>query len=86
MRANSLAVRLFLWATTWTVVILIATGIALAVATGKLEASFLYGVKPLDTWTYVVVIVLLLLVGGMAALVPAQRAAVIKPIDTLREE
>ena len=60
--------------------------VRLAVATGKLEASFLYGVKPLDTWTYVVVIVLLLLVGGMAALVPAQRAAVIKPIDTLREE
>ena len=30
MRANSLAVRLFLWATGWTVVILIVTGIALS--------------------------------------------------------
>src|SRR5271170_2923215 len=30
MRANSLAVRLFLWATAWTVVILIITGIALS--------------------------------------------------------
>src|SRR6201997_2386390 len=30
MRANSLAVRLFLWATAWTVVILIATGIVLS--------------------------------------------------------
>ena len=30
MRANSLAVRLFLWATAWTVVILIAAGIALS--------------------------------------------------------
>ena len=30
MRANSLAVRLFLWATAWTVVILIAPGIALS--------------------------------------------------------
>jgi signal transduction histidine kinase len=30
MRANSLAVRLFLWATVWTVVILIITGIALS--------------------------------------------------------
>ena len=29
MRANSLAVRLFLWATAWTVIILIATRIAL---------------------------------------------------------
>jgi len=30
MRANSLAVRLFLWATAWTVVILIVTGVALS--------------------------------------------------------
>ena len=30
MRANSLAVRLFLWATVWTVVILIVTGVALS--------------------------------------------------------
>jgi signal transduction histidine kinase len=30
MRANSLALRLFLWATVWTVVILIVTGIALS--------------------------------------------------------
>src|ERR1700681_3680064 len=30
MRANSLALRLFLWATAWTVVILIVTGIALS--------------------------------------------------------
>src|SRR5215472_15479462 len=30
MRANSLAVRLFLWAMVWTVVILIVTGIALS--------------------------------------------------------
>jgi hypothetical protein len=30
MRANSLALRLFLWATVWTVVILIITGIALS--------------------------------------------------------
>src|SRR5438105_9113849 len=30
MRTNSLAVRLFLWATAWTVVILIITGVALS--------------------------------------------------------
>src|SRR2546429_9127001 len=30
MRNNSLAVRLFLWATAWTVVILIVTGVALS--------------------------------------------------------
>ncbi|MFZ0373676.1 MAG: sensor histidine kinase, partial [Xanthobacteraceae bacterium] len=30
MRANSLALRLFIWATGWTVVILIITGVALS--------------------------------------------------------
>src|ERR1700690_4293557 len=30
MRANSLALRLFIWATVWTVVVLIITGIALS--------------------------------------------------------
>src|SRR5579884_2618254 len=30
MRANSLAVRLFIWATAWTVVILMITGVALS--------------------------------------------------------
>jgi signal transduction histidine kinase len=41
MRANSLALRLFLWATVWTVVILIATGIVLSsLYRGAVERAF----------------------------------------------
>ncbi len=64
----------------------VAAGILLSLATGKLEAGFLYGVKPLDAWTYVAVIALLLIVGAIAALAPARRAAALQPLETLREE
>jgi ABC-type antimicrobial peptide transport system permease subunit len=64
----------------------IAAGMALAAVSGKLEEGFLYGVKALDAWTYVAVIVALLLAGGIAALVPARRAAAIEPAEALREE
>jgi signal transduction histidine kinase len=41
MRANSLAFRLFLWATAWTVVILIVTGVALSsLYRGAVERAF----------------------------------------------
>jgi hypothetical protein len=40
MRANSLALRLFLWATGWTVVILIITGIALSLYRDAVERAF----------------------------------------------
>jgi len=63
-----------------------AAGIALAAATGKIEADFLYGVKPVDAWTYSAVVLLLLLVGAAAALIPARRAAAVEPADALREE
>jgi predicted permease len=64
----------------------IGAGIGLALATGKLEEGFLYGVKPLDAWTYLGVMATLLAVGAIAALVPARRAAAVEPIEALREE
>jgi putative ABC transport system permease protein len=64
----------------------IVAGMALAAGSSRLEEGFLYGVKALDAWTYVAVIVALLLVGGIAALVPARRAAAIEPAEALREE
>ncbi len=64
----------------------VAVGIALAAAAGKLESGFLYGVQPVDAWTYAAVVASLLVVGGIAALVPARRAAAIEPVEALREE
>jgi ABC-type lipoprotein release transport system permease subunit len=58
----------------------------LAAATAKLVKGFLFGVKPLDVWTYVAVLVLLMVVGTIAALVPARRAAAVEPIEALRDE
>ncbi len=64
----------------------IAAGVVLAIATGRLVKGFLYGVKPVDVWTYLGVIVLLLLVGMLASLIPARRAAAVEPIQALREQ
>ncbi|HSM85219.1 MAG TPA: FtsX-like permease family protein, partial [Candidatus Limnocylindrales bacterium] len=64
----------------------IAAGIVLAISTGRLVKSFLYGVKSTDAWTYAVVVLVLLLVGSIAALVPARRAATVEPIQALRDE
>jgi len=64
----------------------LAAGIAVSVFAGDLVQSFLYQVKPADTWTYSGVVLLLLIVGSAAALIPAQRAAAVDPMAALREE
>jgi ABC-type antimicrobial peptide transport system permease subunit len=61
-------------------------GLALSAATGRLVTSFLYGVHPLDLWTYVAVIFMLLLIGISSGLLPARRAATIEPMQALRED
>jgi ABC-type antimicrobial peptide transport system permease subunit len=64
----------------------IVAGVVLAIATSRLVKGFLYGVKPVDAWTYAGVILLLALVGMLASLIPAKRAAAVEPIQALREE
>jgi ABC-type antimicrobial peptide transport system permease subunit len=64
----------------------IGAGVILAAISGKLVKGFLYGVKPLDAWTYVAVAVALLLVGLLASFLPARRAAAVEPIQALRDE
>jgi predicted permease len=61
-------------------------GVVAALWAGRLVKSFLYGVKPLDGWTYVGVAVLLIVVGSLAAVIPARRAAAVEPIEALRDE
>lgn len=64
----------------------LAGGLALALATSRLIKGFLYEVKPLDASTYVAVAVVLTAIGLVAALIPAQRAASIQPMQALRDE
>jgi putative ABC transport system permease protein len=64
----------------------LCAGLVLSAATGRLVTSFLYGVRPLDIWTYVVVIITLSVIGMTSGLLPARRAATIEPMQALRED
>lgn len=62
-----------------------ACGVVLAVASGRLLKSVLFGVSAVDVPTLSSVVVLLLLVAGLAALIPSLRAAHTDPQNVLRE-
>jgi ABC-type antimicrobial peptide transport system permease subunit len=61
-------------------------GVGAALGIGRLLKSLLYGVKPSDPVTLVVVTVLLGAVAVFAAFVPAWRAATVDPVIALRHE
>ena len=62
----------------------IGIGIAGAIAVTRYLATLLFGVKPIDTITFIGVALLLALVVLVACLVPARRAAKIDPLEALR--
>lgn len=64
----------------------LVSGLIMALVTGRLIKGFLYEVKPLDLSTYIAVAVSLTVIGLVAALIPAQRAASIQPMQALRDE
>jgi ABC-type antimicrobial peptide transport system permease subunit len=61
-------------------------GLLASPATEQSLRSFLFGVSPLDVWTYLGVTMLLIAVGVLAALIPARRAACTEPTHALRAE
>jgi len=63
-----------------------AAGLALAVASGRLLAGMLYGVSPYDPVTLSAVVVIVVFVATLASLLPAARAALIQPVQVLRDE
>jgi putative ABC transport system permease protein len=63
----------------------VAVGVAVAVVSGRLIATLLFGVSPTDLRTMVGVPAMLVAVAFAACLVPAQRAARLDPADILRE-
>jgi ABC-type antimicrobial peptide transport system permease subunit len=64
----------------------VALGSGLALASGRLIGGFLYGVSAHDGETLVGAAVLLLISGLAAAYLPAQRAAGADPMEALRAE
>jgi putative ABC transport system permease protein len=65
-------------------VIGIGIGVAGAVAVTRYMTTLLFGVKPIDTITFMAVAVVLAVVVLVACLVPARRAAKIDPLEALR--
>ena len=65
---------------------MIGVGLVVAYALTRMIASFLYGVSPTDPATAIAVAGVLLLVAGIAAFVPAIRAASVNPMTALRTE
>jgi predicted permease len=61
-------------------------GLGGAVALSSLMKSLLFGVTPLDPMTYAVMPVVLLVAALAACYFPAQRAAAVDPVETLRAE
>jgi ABC-type antimicrobial peptide transport system permease subunit len=63
----------------------IALGVVLAIALTHFISAQLYGVSPVDPFTFAVVTVLLAVVAGAASSVPALRAMRIDPIVAIHE-
>src|SRR4030095_8929811 len=66
------------------VVIGIGVGGAAAGFLTRLLTRLLYGVEPLDPWTFTLTAVVLLVVATIASYVPARRGMRMAPVDALR--
>jgi ABC-type antimicrobial peptide transport system permease subunit len=64
----------------------IALGGAIAAVATRAVVNLIYGVSPLDSWTYTLTAALLTAVGLLAAYVPARRAVHISPVEAIRTE
>jgi predicted permease len=64
----------------------VVIGLAGALAATRLMLALLYGVSPTDPGTFAAVPVLLAAVALLASWVPAQRAAAVEPLESIRHE
>jgi ABC-type antimicrobial peptide transport system permease subunit len=64
----------------------IAIGLTAAAGLTRLMKSLLFGVSPLDPFTYVSVLIVLAASAVFASYLPARRAAAVNPVDALRAE
>jgi putative ABC transport system permease protein len=64
----------------------VAAGLAGAFVLSRLMQSLLFGVRPNDPLTFVVISLMLMIITFLASYIPAHRAAQIDPIVSLRYE
>src|SRR5688500_12049545 len=62
----------------------IVLGVVAALALSRYLQSLLFGVTPLDPWSYVATAGVLLAVSALACYVPARRATTVDPLVALR--
>jgi ABC-type antimicrobial peptide transport system permease subunit len=72
--------------TAWLTLLGIATGLAAALALGRLVKSMLYGLSPNDPISLTAAGLLLLAVALTASWIPAARASRIEPMEALRHD
>jgi predicted permease len=63
-----------------------AIGLVAAAGLTRLMKSLLFGVSPLDPFTYVSVLIVLTASAVLASFLPARRAAAVNPVEALRAE
>ncbi len=97
-RTREIGVRLALGATRRAVAVLVlrhslklaglgvGLGLLGALGLGRFLRSLLYQVSPFDPASMIAVVLVLTFVGGLAAWLPARRAARIQPLEALRNE
>jgi predicted permease len=64
----------------------VAIGLAASAGLMGLMKSLLFGVSPLDPFTYVTVLIVLVASAVLASYLPARRAASVNPVEALRAE
>jgi putative ABC transport system permease protein len=64
----------------------IVAGLVASMLATRLVQSFLFNVPALDPWSYLAAGFALVVVGTLAALLPARRASLVEPMQTLRSE
>jgi predicted permease len=64
----------------------VVIGLGTAAALMRLMKSLLFGISPLDPFTYITVPLILALSAALASYLPARRAASIDPVEALRAE
>jgi predicted permease len=64
----------------------LAIGLGAAAALMQLMKSLLFGISPLDPFTYIAVPLILAIAAALASYLPARRAASVDPVEALRAE
>ncbi|HWE85591.1 MAG TPA: ABC transporter permease [Terracidiphilus sp.] len=64
----------------------LAAGLVVAFACVRVMRSILFGVSPMDPWTYILAALIILAISWIACYLPSRRAAVVNPVNALRAE